>query len=84
MLRDTYNNASQMSFAKVKVKGCAKLAGRAAASAAASRRIWREGMRDYAYAREITGRAPALRGRPPHKEVREGMRDTNFSPLNRT
>ena len=41
-------------------------------------------MRDYAYAREITGRAPALRGQPPHKKVREGIRDTNFSSLNRT
>ena len=44
----------------------------------------REQILDNVYAREITGRAPALRGRPPHKKVREGIRDTNFSPLSRS
>ena len=34
-----------------------------------------------AYERKITGRAPEGRGLPPHKKVREGIRDINFSPL---
>ena len=34
--------------------------------------------------RSLTGRAAALSGRPPHKKMREGIRDTNFSPLSRS
>ena len=36
------------------------------------------------YAAKLTGGAPALNGRPPYKKVREGIRDTNFSPLSRS